>query len=519
MRAWVSAHPMCIDLVGAAALLVLLSPIGLLTDGNTGSLGPWQTIAISVFFIVPLGFRRTHPVASAVAIYSAGLFLLVIAQWQLTPATLTVPIALYSVTLYGPRWAYRTALLGSFVGMTWLALGLFFEHAQFYLGRPEARVIIGVLFALFFAYMFMLTVWAFALMRRSRRDAMAALVDRAARLEVERDQQHQLATSAERTRIAREMHDIVAHSLSVIIAQADGGRYAARQDAGVAERVLGTISETGRDALADMRRLLGVLRPDVESGAPAPPPAYPGTRAATPLTNPTMAFSAGPSPRPGHSGFGTGDAGAPQTETTSARDSGAGHAWRGSAAQSDTPETKALAAVIPPANLAPKPSSGDLDALIDQVRASGLRISLVRLGTPRPLPPGVGLTVFRICQESLTNVLKHAGPDPTVTIVLRWDAALLSLDVSDDGRGAAADSDGMGQGVRGMGERATMFGGTLTSGPRTGGGFRVHLELPIPALAPEPAQPRAFAVTLDIPVFAGPLDPPELTTPERGNNL
>ena len=118
--------------------------------------------------------------------------------------------------------------------------------------------------------------------------------------------------------------------------------------------------------------------------------------------------------------------------------------------------------------------------LVAQVRQSGVRASLVRMGTPRPLPPGTGLTVYRICQESLTNVLKHAGPDPTTTVLLQWTATSLVLEVSDDGRGAAAESDGAGQGVVGMHERAAMLGGTLTVGPRPGGGFRMRAEIPLP---------------------------------------
>lgn len=115
------------------------------------------------------------------------------------------------------------------------------------------------------------------------------------------------------------------------------------------------------------------------------------------------------------------------------------------------------------------------------MRASGVRASLVRMGTPRPLPPGVGLAVYRICQEALTNVLKHAGPDPTVTVLVQWQPAGLVLEVTDDGRGAAADSDGAGHGLVGMRERVAMIGGRFTAGPRPGGGFRVRAEVPLPA--------------------------------------
>ena len=261
-----------------------------------------------------------------------------------------------------------------------------------------------------------LSVFAFGLVRRARREAIDALRDKTRRLEIERDQEAQIATAAERARIAREMHDIVAHSLSVIIAQADGGRYAAEQDATAAERSLTTIAETGRAALADMRRLLGVLRPP-----------EPGSGERSPRTTRPPA---------------TGDPGI--------------------------------------ADLTPQPQVDDVADLVAHVRASGVRASLVRMGMPRPLPPGTGLTVYRICQESLTNVLKHAGPEPTATVLLQWMPASLVLEVTDDGRGAAAEADGAGQGVLGMRERAAMLGGTLTVGPRPGGGYRVRAEIPIP---------------------------------------
>ena len=111
---------------------------------------------------------------------------------------------------------------------------------------------------------------------------------------------------------------------------------------------------------------------------------------------------------------------------------------------------------------------------------------------PRTLPPGAGLTVYRIAQEALTNVLKHAGPDPVVTVLVQWLPDAIVVEVSDDGRGASADSDGLGQGLLGMRERATMFGGTVTAGPRPGGGFRVRARLPTPgdhATPPERTTP------------------------------
>ncbi|HMO10068.1 MAG TPA: histidine kinase [Actinotalea sp.] len=365
-------------------------------------LGAGRDLFWSSAALAPLAVRRRFPVASTVGVYAVVLAHLLTGldgSYSLQFADLLVVPALASVTLHGPRWAYRTALVSALAGF-----GLFAVVS--WLGGEAVGAAMANGFA---ATLLALTVFAFALVRRSRREQLDALTERARRLEAERDQQAVLATTAERSRIAREMHDIVAHSLSVVISQADGGRYAASADPEAAVRSLATIAETGRAALADMRKLLGVLRADeIDDGI----------------------------------------------------------------------------------ELRPQPATGEIAELVDQVRESGLGVSFVRMGEPRTLPPGTGLAVYRICQESLTNVLKHAGPQAKATVLLQWNPSSLVLEVMDDGRGAAAADDGAGQGLTGMRERAAMLGGTLTVGPRAGGGFRVRAELPIPGPASSPPAGR-----------------------------
>lgn len=205
-----------------------------------------------------------------------------------------------------------------------------------------------------------------------------------------------LAASDERARIAREMHDVVAHTLSVVVAQADGGRFAAKTDPAAAARTLDTIAEVSRSALTEMRALLGVLRDSDGEAA-----------------------------------------------------------------------------------MGPQPSLDDIPALVASIRDGGLDVSYVTTGTPRPLPIGVALAFYRIAQEALTNVLKHAGPRVEAFVQLTWEADAVSLTVSDDGRGAAARGDGDGLGIEGMRERATIFGGSLTAGPKAGGGYLVRARLPL----------------------------------------
>lgn len=422
--AWDETHRGAVDGTAAAALAVVVVP---LSRGLTATTGSIDLAVWALGLSVPLAWRRTRPAQSAAAVFGVALLHLLLGDYVIFPADLLVLVSLYSVTVHGPVWAYRTALGGALAGA--LVLG-----GAITLASGLADLVAGI-FVSGGVGLLSLSVFALGLVRRSRRETIDALVDRARRLEVERDQQAQIATSAERTRIAREMHDIVAHSLSVVIAQADGGRYAAAQDPDAATRSLTTIGETGRAALADMRRLLGVLRPDDMPADGAQPPDATAYRGGA---HPPRGAAAGPG---GASGTG---------------------------------------ALI--ADLAPQPAVGDIEQLVDQVRESGVRISLVRMGTPRQLPPGTGLTVYRICQESLTNILKHAGPAPTATVMLQWRAASLVLEVSDDGRGAAAGTDGAGQGVLGMHERAAMLGGTLTVGPRPGGGYRVRAEIPLPRI-------------------------------------
>ncbi|MBI9114744.1 sensor histidine kinase [Sanguibacter suaedae] len=398
---WMEDRRTLVDAVGTSLALLVVVPLTVaLAPNDTTSLETgrdgWTVAVLSTLVVAPLAIRRSHPVLSVALVYGATLFHQLLGLPFLMPADMLVLVALFSVTVYGPRWAHLVAIASGLVGC--MMLGVF-------MGMITGDIVVLVFITSLFVGSLFLATWAFGLVRRGRRDTINALRDRALRLEVERDQQAKIATAAERSRIAREMHDIVAHSLSVMIAQADGGRYMATTDPEAAGRTLTTIGETGRAALADMRRLLGVLRSD-------------------------------------------GD---------------------------DEDDGAALTA-----DRTPQPAAGDIESLVAQVRASGTRISLVRMGTARTLPPGTGLTLYRICQEALTNILKHAGPDPGVTVVLTWARAGVRLEVDDDGRGASADSDGAGQGLLGMRERAAMFGGTVVTGPRPGGGFRVMLDLPLP---------------------------------------
>jgi signal transduction histidine kinase len=227
------------------------------------------------------------------------------------------------------------------------------------------------------------------------------LVGRAARgrrlneTELEREKARAAAAIVEeRARIARELHDVVAHSISVMILQARGGRRVLHSEPADARDAFATIERTGQQALDEMRRLLGMLRRSDEELA-----------------------------------------------------------------------------------LAPQPSLKELDRLVEQVRAAGLPVKVTVEGEPRELPPGVDLSAFRIVQEALTNVLKHAGP-ARARVVLRYSANDFELEIADDGPGTGYGS-GAGFGLVGMRERVSVYGGEFEAGRQPEGGYALRVRLPI----------------------------------------
>ena len=213
---------------------------------------------------------------------------------------------------------------------------------------------------------------------RSRREQLDSVQERLDR-----------AVADERTRIARELHDVVAHHVSMIVVQAEAAAVTAPEPA-----AFDAIAGTGREALTELRRLVTVLR-DVDDVAPN----------------------------------------------------------------------------------APQPGIADLEQLSDQVRAAGVPVELQVEGDPRPVPPGVDLSVYRIVQEALTNTMKHAGP-ARARVLVRWHPDAIEISVRDDGNGTEAKAAARGHGLVGIDERVALFGGTSGAGPRPGGGFLVTARLP-----------------------------------------
>jgi signal transduction histidine kinase len=397
---WLRRHPVLVDSV--LALAVGLLGLGVLGDGGGHRVPRLVALGFVAAMVAPIAVRRRHPVGAFVAIIISG-GIEVIALPRPVGSDVAVLVALYTLAAYRPRRVAVPGLLVCLAGSV-VAIAAW--------APPRARhdlYTVAVMFAVF--CLPALTAWLLGDMMRWRRGFYAALEERAARLEREQDAQAQIAAAAERARIARELHDVVAHNVSVMVVQADGASYALDADPERARQALSAIAATGRQALAEMRSLLGVLR------------------------------SAG--------------------DVT--------------------------------AELAPQPGIEQLTGLLEQARASGLPVSFAVEGVPRPLPQSAALTAYRVVQESLTNARKHGGPTVTATVTLRFCEDGVAITVTDDGKGTAGPADGQGHGLIGMRERVELFGGTVSAGPRPGGGYRVAASLPVPgpARAPAPSSGRA----------------------------
>jgi signal transduction histidine kinase len=378
LTATLRRHPFAVDVALAAAVV-------LVTGVVPGPAYPdaESSLVLGLLITIPLAWRRTAPIPAAAVMIVAGLLQLVASPTLLAADVVVLPM-IYALAAYAPRWAGQAGLGIGLAGAVLAGIRYYAPDAQDALLASVVTGGVGVVAA-----------WALGNLRRARVQRLAALEERARLLDLERDQEMRLAAQTERARIARELHDVVAHSLSVVIAQADGGLYAGRAAPEKAIGALEQIAATGRQALTDMRSLLGVLRED------------------------------------------------------------GGQEY------------------------APQPDVAAIKELVEDVRTSGLDVDLIEEGLPQPMPAGPQLAAYRIVQESLTNVLKHAGPAGRAWVRLQWRDDALELSVLDDGRGAGAvPSDGQGQGLRGMVERAALHGGRLTAGPRHGGGFGVHAALP-----------------------------------------
>jgi signal transduction histidine kinase len=438
---------MAVDyLVGAvAALLAMLTSVQDISEAGVAL--PARLLLAAVIFLA-VALRRSYPVPAFGALITVAV--LAAAAGPVGPplALLAAAYVLYTVTVTGTRQTGIASLglaLAVAVVIVLLAKGGYLPANR---GGGVPVVVVGA--ALVIGWMTGYSV-------RQRRLYAVML-------------QHEAASSAvaeERLRIARELHDVVAHSMSVIAVQAGYGQYVIDSSPADARDALGAIQATSRDALEEMRRMLGVLRH--QDAAPGPA-----------LSDPGAGTAGGPGAgTAGMSGDGT--AGMP----------GADYPRPPASVPGGPALTRAE-----PAPLAPAPGLADLDRLIQRTRGAGVQVAVERSGRVRAVPAGVDLSAYRIIQEALTNVVRHAGGGVRCTISLCYADDALELRVRDDGGGSPAlvpagfraglagrvpVAAGTGHGIIGMRERANLCGGEFSAGPLPAGGFEVTALLPLPA--------------------------------------
>lgn len=355
-------------------LVVLLTlTVGLSHDTWDGAGDRSLAYLFDVALALPLLGRRRAPIVVFLAVSAVALV-----QWwtgQVASGDFAVLAALYAVGAYEawrPGIAVAAVIAETGVVLAvlrWAPPGQGLVSGVLLTGTVSAALVLGMLV-------------------RTHRAYLQSVLDRADTAERERDQLALIAAATERARISGEMHDIVAHSLSVMIALSDGAAVSVARAPGEARTAMEQSSVLGRQALGEIRRLLGTLDP-------------------------------------------------------------------GAAAE-----------------LAPQPGVAQLDELVEQVRGAGLAVDLVVIGRPPELPASAQLALYRMVQEALTNVLKHAPSATGAAVTLRYSGTGVDIEVENDSSAGflAREPEGTGRGLAGMRARAAVFGGTVEAGPRDGGG-------------------------------------------------
>ncbi|WP_314820688.1 sensor histidine kinase [Arachnia propionica] len=365
--------------------LLLVLPLVALGIPEEAAVIGWSTLMVA-----SLAFRRVNPLLAVVvcAVAGTGMVLQVPSP---VPAMLVVLVIVFSASRH----------LSATAGLVVIPLGVAASilGPLSWLGRiPEGqRFLAGGLLSLL---CLSLMINAYLLGRRVAVQNHVTRLDEA--LAEERflagarsaQDATELAEDRARTEVARELHDVVAHSLSVIVVQAEGAKALATKKPEAAVEALNVIARTGRSSIGEMRRIVSLLRGESDA-------------------------SFGPSP--------------------------------------------------------------SLPQIPEMVAKAGPRITLEMPEELPPVPESLGLTAFRVVQESVTNFLKHAGPTARATATITCELEAIDIRVTDDGVGVQAPTEGRGAGVRGMRERVAAMGGTFKAGPRTGGGYEVRARLPLPS--------------------------------------
>lgn len=394
-----STEPWQADLGLAGGAVLLILPLYLIVaqslDYSTRELCVSATTSLIAFLSITV--RRSHPIAF-VLITTLALFTQVMFVSKPGAGSLVVPLAGYTLARWVPGKKARLVLvlgvIGAILGpLRWIVIPYGYDN---WLALATAGLAAAVCFAL--------VITPYALGRRGLETAITQEKLREAEAEhyramlQEREHEARATETRIRTEIARELHDVVAHSLSVLIVQAEGGYALATKKPEAAQAALATIAVAGREALAEIRRVVAVMR------------------------------------------------------------------------DGDNLELKPYA---------PLPVLADIPRLVEN---AGAKLTVV--GKRPVIPPALALAAYRVVQESLTNVLKHAGPDADPQVIVTYTETGMHLEIIDSGLGVRSKSDGRGFGHQGMVERLSAYGGTIQFGPSGSKGYRVHAWLPLPPAAP-----------------------------------
>lgn len=407
IRSWMRRKPRCVDFF--VVVIYLLLSLASILDSALSS--HWMTVGLLLITGVLLYYRRRWPMAILfiVAISDSGATYF---DSSYLGSSVGLWMALYTAaTQYSARRIFvLTILISALQALIFAVVGLpgMFtgsesdQQAIADLGGMTMLTVLGVSFLVGSNILFV----AIGSAVRNHRLHEAELTNWAARVE-------NLAQLRERNRIAREMHDVVAHSLSVMIALSDGAAVVLKRDPQRAGEVLAELSATGRHALGDMRRVIGVLR--------------------------------------------TGDG----------------------------------------ASLEPQPAGDSLEKMLEGFTVAGLPLRFTQSGPPLPKDATFQLTVYRIIQESLTNVLRYGRNITRVNVVIARQGEDVLVKITDDGtqNGPRREGVGSAQGIRGMSERAALFDGTLTAGPSPEGGWSVVATMKLPHPTDSGATLRAASAT------------------------
>jgi signal transduction histidine kinase len=368
-------------LIAAGALAAALEVV--LRDGQADAADTslWFAAPASTLVVLPLLGRRRWPFAGPLAVFILAAAVS-FADGRLVTGTATL-------TIVGLAASF---LLGQLRDAPRSRLGLAIEVCALAIlvaNDPDRAAADFVLTPALFAI-----AWLGGLALRERAAHAEVAEARAAHAEHERETAARIAVAEERTRIARELHDIVAHAVSVMVLQVGAVRHKLPPELESDREALTAVERTGRDALGEMRRLLGAMRQGAED-----------------------------------------------------------------------------------LELGPQPGLAGLDSLLDAFRRSGLPVELHVQGDPVQLPPPLDLSAYRIVQEGLTNTLKHARAHHA-DVVIDYAPDALGIDVRDDGEGSGTGN-GLGHGLVGIRERVKIYGGEITAGPASGGGYLLSARIPL----------------------------------------